>query len=959
MKKYTSYFLSLLYVLFLSSCQNGSSILQWEELSFEAKPWTRWWWQGSAVTKDGISLELEAIKANGFGGLEITPIYGILGEEESFIDFLSPEWMDMLEHTLEEAQRLGLGIDMATGTGWPFGGPWVNDEQASKYLAYQVYDLSEGERIKDEISYVQDGFVRAINNKTLKLSRSGVALSNVEDMKAKANEPGNLQLSDVKMPVEDNEDLQSMAIDQVRFTRKLPLISLMAYSEEGQKLDLLDKLTDQETLDWVAPAGSWKIYAMYQGWHGKMVERAAPGGEGKVIDHFSTPAIQEYLKTFDEAFEGRQIAGLRAFFNDSYEVDDARGQANWTPTLLEAFKNKKGYDLQEYWPELLADSLDETGRRVLSDYRETISDLLLETFTTEWGKWARAQGKINRNQAHGSPANILDLYAASDIPETEGTDLVRAKFATSAGHVAGKKLISAEAATWLNEHFRSNLFDLKENLDRYFVSGVNHVVYHGTCYSPEDEPWPGRLFYAAIHANDRNPLWQDLGALNTYVGRVQSYLQKGQIDHDILLYLPAYDRYATQQRELLDHFHGHGPSLEGTPFEHTARELLAKGYAFDYVSDNQILGLSMNHGSIQTGGTKYQTVLIPQTEFMPYKTFERLIKMAEQGARMIFMDGLPNSVPGLGSLKERQTRMDSLKSVLEEAEWKENILIGNQLENLLDAAGIERESLVDNGLQFSRKTIGNDQLYFIANNRDQSLEGWINLARSKKNISILDPMTGKIGSAEIRESSEKGMEVHLQMQKGQSLILLCSDQAVAPEPWNYIHETEDHMLLDTNWSISNVIGGPYTIDSKAGIPLGSWTEWGNDTMKAFSGFAVYSCFFDGEEGDWLLDLGQVYESARVEVNGTHIGTLIGPEFKIMIPSDLIQEENILWIEVSNLMANRIIDMEKRGLYWKKFYNINFPPRLRENMGPLGIFDASDWEPLPSGLVGPVKLIRVE
>ena len=111
--------------LLLASCDHPAETeLSWPEINKETKPWTRWWWQGSAVTKEGITAELEAFKKVGLGGVEITPIYGVYGHEDQFIDYLSPEWMEMLEHTLKEADRLGLGVDMATGTGWPFGGPW-------------------------------------------------------------------------------------------------------------------------------------------------------------------------------------------------------------------------------------------------------------------------------------------------------------------------------------------------------------------------------------------------------------------------------------------------------------------------------------------------------------------------------------------------------------------------------------------------------------------------------------------------------------------------------------------------------------------------------------------------------------------------------------------------------------------------------------------------------------------
>lgn len=216
----------------------------------------------------------------------------------------------------------------------------------------------------------------------------------------------------------------------------------MAYSDQGEILNLTDKVKDRK-LDWVAPAGSWALYAVFQGWHGKMVEGAAPGGEGMVIDHFSSEALKRYLSRFDQAFAGHNLGNLRALFNDSYEVDDAEGQSNWTPKFFDEFSERRGYDLREELPALFGKDTAEKNSRVLTDYRETISDLLLERFTIPWREWAASRGALVRNQAHGSPANILDLYAASDIPETEGQEILRMKFATSAAHVTGKQLASS------------------------------------------------------------------------------------------------------------------------------------------------------------------------------------------------------------------------------------------------------------------------------------------------------------------------------------------------------------------------------------------------------------------------------------------------------------------------------------------------------------------------------------
>ena len=98
------------------------------------------------------------------------------------------------------------------------------------------------------------------------------------------------------------------------------------------------------------------------------------------------------------------------------------------------------------------------------------------------------------------------------------------------------------------------------------------------------------------------------------------------------------------------------------------------------------------------------------------------------------------------------------------------------------------------------------------------------------------------------------------------------------------------------------------------------------------------------KGPWRLDLGQVRDSARVHLNGRELATLIGPSYQIVLDDAQMQAKNVLAVSVSNLAANRIRDLDRRGVAWKKFYNVNFPARLPENRGPDGLFTAAGWEP---------------
>lgn len=928
---------------------------KWPAITQQTKPWTRWWWMGSAVNDKDLTTLLEQYRKAGLGGVEITPIYGVKGDEKQFIDFLSPTWMDRLTHTLTEAQRLDMGVDLAQASGWPFGGPWVTAADACKYVAYQTYTLKSGERLNEAIAYAQKPIVRTVGEK--------------------------IDIKQLVEPVAKNPDLQRHAFDQVRFEKPLPLQTLMAYPEKGAAIDLTAKVDKAGKLNWVAPAGTWTLYAVFQGWHGKQVERAGPGGEGDVIDHFSKTATQHYLQRFDAALKGRNIQSLRAFFNDSYEVDDAQGEGNWTPTLFAEFKKRRGYDLKAQLPALFGKDADDTNKRVLSDYRETISELLLENYTKTWSTWAKGKGKLIRNQAHGSPANILDLYAVTDIPEIEGTDLLRIKFASSAAHVMGKKLTSSESATWNNEHFLSKLSDVKTDMDRFLLGGVNHTFYHGTNYSPQSAAWPGWLFYAAVHFNPNNTFWTDFGKLNQYVARCQSFLQAGKPDNDVLVYLPIYDAYTRPGKVLLQHFDGMEHGFKGMPVEQHAQTMLEKGYAFDFISDQQLLGVTTAGGKLQTGGNSYRTILVPDARYMPLPTFRQLMKLAQNGATVVFVGSLPDDVNGLGGLDSRRTAFKNLVAGLKFTDTVDMqrasidgigsrstesrpgaFLVGKNVDQLLTAAGVKRELMVDKGLQVLRRTYPAGQYLFIVNGNEKAMDGWVPLSTAAKSVALYNPMTEEMGVAALRSVGEGNSEVYLQLAPGESCILETAQATVSGPAYAYHKLAGSSQPISGTWTVNFVKGGPELPKTSQVTELGSWTKLDGDAVKKFSGTATYSITFAASTGvgtDWMLDLGKVAESAQVQLNGTDIGTLIGPVYQLVIPQQAMKATNTLVVTVSNGMANRIADMDRNKVPWKKFYNINMSPRLREDRDENGLFTAERWTPKESGLLGPVTLTPVE
>jgi len=940
----------ILLFLFLSCTLNNiSAQIKWPAITEQTKPWARWWWLGSEVNKKDLAIVMKQYSEAGLGGLEITPIYGVQGEEDQYINFLSPKWMEMFDYTLQEGKQFHLGIDLANATGWPFGGPWIGDEDACKDMVYKTYSLHAGESLKDTIQFIQQPLVRTEHR-------------------------NKIDIDNILQQISANKNLQSLAIDQIKFKRPLPLQVLMAYSDKGDTLDLTNKVEANGKLNWTAPKGNWKLFALFMGWHGKQVERAAPGGEGNVIDHFSATALDHYLHRFDEAFQGHDLSGLRGFFNDSYEVDDAVGQSNYTPLLFQEFEKRRGYDLRNHLPELFTKTPTDKSNRILCDYRMTIDELILENFTKEWYKWAHGKGKIVRNQSHGSPANTLDLYGAVDIPETEGTEILRIKFAPSTAHVMGKQLASSESATWLKEHFLSTLSDVKKALDVYFIGGVNHIVYHGTAYSPPSETWPGRLFYASVEFTQANPFWNNFSALNSYVAKTQSFLQQGKADNDVLLYFPIYDKYSEPGKTLLLHFDGMKPGFTGTPFEMAADTMQQKGYAFDYISDRQILNLATKNNKIETGGTSYQTLVLPGCKFMKASTFQKLVDLAKNGATIIVYKDLPTDAPGYGLLVQHRKifkkLIGELKFTTSDHEGVQAAKIGkgrflmcNDLLQALNAAGIRKENMIDKGLQFARrKNADGAEFYFIANTGNQKLNEWVTLQTKANGVALYNPMTSESGVAHFKKNDKGFIEVLLQLNPDESIIVQTSAHAIKGKGYPYFEAKASPIEITGKWTLRFADGGPALPASVSLNQWQPWTDFKDSSYQFFSGIASYSIHFKkpvSNTTEFLLNLGEVDESAQVFINGEKIATLIGPVFSCKLNSKYLKADNFLEIKVSNSMANRIINLDKHHVFWKKFNNTNFPAKLPQDRGSDGLFDASKWEPRVSGLAGPVSLTPID
>ncbi len=847
---------------------------QWPVPNQEAKPGTRWWWLGSAVTENDLKWNLRQFADHGIGAIEITPIYGVQGNEKNNIPFLSPRYMEILKYVNAECKADGIEFDMATGTGWPFGGPWVPlDESASQMLIIDTTVV--GKKIK------------ALDLRPIEKKRKNTSL-----------------------------------------------VGIYAFSE-GKFLKITTPLVEGALTTKLPSKGTWRIIALYQKKGVMAVKRAAPGGAGFVIDHFDKQAVTNYLKHIEEAFEKTGTPYPHTFFNDSYEVSES----DYTPALFQEFYNRRGYSLEENF-----DKLVDGDTKVVADYRETLGDMLLDNFTRTWTAWAHSHGAITRNQAHGSPANLIDCYAAVDIPEIEGfgltnfgikglrqdpgktrkndSDFSMLKYAPSAAHIMGKPYTSSETFTWLTEHFRTSLSQMKPDMDLMFCAGVNHMFFHGTAYSPQHETWPGWRFYASIDMSPNNTIWRDAPYFMKYVERCQSMLQMGRPDNDFLTYLPIHDMWAKRSTgKRLMQFSIHAMGKLAPEFVKCIDAIDQAGFDCDYISDRILLDTYYNNGMLHTpGGTTYKGLVIPSADNILTPAVKAHIeKLKAQGA---------------------------------------NIIVGTSATDLTKAAKAEKMK-TELGLKLIRRSNDKGHHYFIANLTPNDIQAYTTLAVPMATAMWFDPMTGNRQRAEIC-----GDSILVNLRSGESIILQTfnhKDEALNKElaslpvrcEWK---KTSPIVKTLNNWKLSFTEATPAI--SKT-YNLDTTKAWENldDSTRTLMGTGVYECTINLSAAElkkgnsWTIDLGDVRESARVYVNDSLIGCAWAVPYRLSFANILHKGNNKIRIEVTNLPANRISELDRQGYKWRKFDEINVVDINYKKTS------YADWTPVASGLNSEVKLIK--
>ena len=320
---------------------------------------------------------------------------------------------------------------------------------------------------------------------------------------------------------------------------------------------------------------------------------------------------------------------------------------------------------------------------------------------------------------------------------------------------------------------------------------------------------------------------------------------------------------------------------------------------------------------------------------------------------------------------------------------KGRIIIGDDYRETLALCGVQPEEVkTQHGMQYIRRRNDKGHHYFISALQPEGMDGWVTLSVADADAMIFDPVTGEKGRAATR-ATDKGLQVYLQLKSGQSLIVQTFTAPVEADNWSYLQPQTLALTLDHGWKLDfvEVDGRQSTVDSQRSTVNGqqstvngqqstatspeansefriqnsqfsidtprSWTTLDIPEATTMMGTGRYTLEFDlpaMAADEWVLDLGDVRESARVRINGKEAGTAWCVPFQLTVGKYLQPGKNILEVEVTNLPANRIAELDRQQVPWRRFKEINVVDLNYKKTG------YAHWAPLPSGLNGQVKLI---
>lgn len=690
---------------------------------------------------------------------------------------------------------------------------------------------------------------------------------------------------------------------------------------------------------------------------GMQVKRPAVGAEGYVLNHLDKQATENYLKNVgDRLLQAFGPNPPYAVFCDSLEVYNQ----DWTPDFLDEFQRRRGYDLKPHLPALIADVGPKT-LEIRRDWGKTLTELYNERFLQPLHDWSRRNKTLLRVQNYGVPAVSLSGYANVDLPEGEGAQwkVVRGtRWASSASHIYGRPVTSSETWTWLHSpSFRATPLDMKAEADRHFLMGINQLIGHGWPYTSEGVEYPGWRFYAAAVFDEKNPWWIVMPDVASYLQRTSFLLRQGTAVNDVAVYLPNDDGWA--------HFTSGNPHLIEILRERVGADVIStildSGYGFDFFDDDVLLKTGrVERDKLVLGSARYRVVVLPNVERMPLETMRKLDEFVRGGGIVIATRRLPGIVPGMKATAAETAELREIVKRLHFVEDEKQPL-RSKLTALLQPDMSLTPSLADIGFVHRRTT--DAEIYFIANttNVRQSIKATFRVTGMKPEW--WNPFLGAVSAAKIETASGPGTTIALELEPYGSRVLVFSKRAL-PAPDADISTVGLAIDLNTGWRVSF---GEKTVTMDQ---LRSWTD--DEATRYFSGTATYekdvtvpevflkpglTARLDFGEGKPVAEQNlragmqawldaPVRDAAVIYINEQRVGSVWCPPYALDVTSFLRPGNNKIRIVVANTALNY---MAGRRLPDYRLLNLRYGERFQPQ-------DMDKVQPLPSGLLGPIRLM---
>ena len=747
------------------------------------------------------------------------------------------------------------------------------------------------------------------------------------------------------------------------------IISVYAISgSKKEQIDITWLLNKSNYTEYFNKNSGWKIYIISSAYSG-------PDNNGNInysntfTYDFLDSAIQEkYLDSFYKPLINKKL--------HSFIIDEWKYNLNWSHNFLNEFEKRRNYKLQDYLYLFIEGIEPDIKERVFTDYYETISDLIQNSFIKNTQQWCENSNIKLQYYALNSPANIINTFAQADIPFIKQIGKSEFpipniryinnyniekygkphpflyKFASSASNLNNKKYTSACLGSKISDHFSITLLQLKSEADLLFTSGINKIYLDGMPYSPSNISWPGYIYDQISNIGPVLTIWNDIGDFNEYISTCQKILQNSIPDNDILIYFPIYDYWGNTQD--INNFPDFSYSTFNDWFIKSetgkiANELHSKGYTFDFISDEQINNLTFNK-AIESGNINYKLLVFPRCSNIPLATLNKILELAEAGANIVFAGGLPKDIPGFYKYETKRLKLLDIKYALF---VNPNITVAQELSEAYIIKDIQNEEFAAFNIEFIRKVKDKETVYYISNNSNIKIDEYVLLSEKSDQYTFFDPVTNYKGVADKNASGK----IRIKISPGQSLFIFCEPNTETPK-WIYGDIADKSKIITGKWKVSFPKGIPEISDSFIVDNFYQLNEMLKNEMHYYAGILKYEIKFDfpaeyKTSNYHLIDLGELNSSAELIINNIKIGkSWIPPHNFIMHPKIFRKKENTLIININTSDINYLLHTNKTTPTWSNIYRnklkgINDKP-----------FSVNNYEMEINGLIHDIKIYPV-